>query len=108
MSRALSIWCCEETTARRATTSATRVAAKDVSKECLHVLSSKNATQEREIQMPEAVLPRLSTNDTTAQLPSDPNDLLSAAEHHELTEDLAKLADLRRDAETESASLRLA
>jgi hypothetical protein len=58
--------------------------------------------------MPEAVLPRLSTDDTTAQLPSDPNKLLSPAEQQELTEDLAKLAELRRDAETESASLRLA
>lgn len=58
--------------------------------------------------MPEAVLPRLSTDDTTAQLPSDPNELLSPAEQRELTEDLAKLAELRRDAETASASLRLA
>jgi hypothetical protein len=58
--------------------------------------------------MSKAVLPQLSTNDTTAQLPSDPNDLLSASEKHKLTEDLAKLADLRRDAETASASLRLA
>ncbi|BBX95626.1 hypothetical protein [Mycobacterium lacus] len=58
--------------------------------------------------MPEAVLPQLSTDNTTAQLPSDPNDLLSPAEQQELTEDLAKLAELRRDAETASASLRLA
>jgi hypothetical protein len=58
--------------------------------------------------MSEAVLPRLSTDDTTAQLPSDPRALLSAAEQQELTEDLAKLAQVRRDAETASASLRLA
>ena len=58
--------------------------------------------------MPEAVLPPLSTDETTAQLPSDPKALLSPAEQQELTEDLAKLAQLRRDAETSSASLRLA
>lgn len=58
--------------------------------------------------MSEAVLPRLSTDNTTAQLPSDPNHLLSPVEQQELTQDLAKLADLRRDAETASASLRLA
>jgi hypothetical protein len=58
--------------------------------------------------MSDAVLPQLSTDDRTAQLPSDPKDLLSAAEHEELTEDLARLAQLRRDAETASASLRLA
>jgi hypothetical protein len=58
--------------------------------------------------MQKAVLPQLSTDDTTAQLPSDPNDLLSPAEQQELTQDLAKLAELRRDAETASASLRLA
>jgi hypothetical protein len=56
----------------------------------------------------EAVLPRLSTDQTTEQLPADPHELLSAAEQQELAEDLAKLAELRRDAETESASLRLA
>jgi hypothetical protein len=54
------------------------------------------------------VLPRLSTDNTTAQLPSDPNQLLSPSEQRELTQDLAKLAELRRDAETASASLRLA
>lgn len=59
--------------------------------------------------MSKAVLPQLSTNDTTAQLPSNPNDLLSASEKHKLNDvSLAKLADLRRDAETASASLRLA
>lgn len=63
---------------------------------------------EKENPMSKAVLPQLSTNDTTAQLPSNPNDLLSASEKHKLNEDLAKLADLRRDAETASASLRLA
>lgn len=59
------------------------------------------------VRMPD-VLPRLSTDSTTAQLPSDPNQLLSQSEQRELTEDLAKLAELRRDAESASASLRLA
>jgi hypothetical protein len=63
---------------------------------------------EREDLMSNAVLPPLTTDDTTSQLPSDPNDLLSAAEQQELAKDLAKLAELRRDAETASASLRLA
>lgn len=36
--------------------------------------------------MSKAVLPQLSTNDTTAQLPSNPNDLLSASEKHKLNE----------------------
>lgn len=58
--------------------------------------------------MSNAVLPPLATDDTTAQLPTDPNDLLSAVERQELAQDLAKLAELRRDAETASASLRLA
>jgi hypothetical protein len=58
--------------------------------------------------MSEAVLPRLSADDMTAQLPADPKKLLSPKEQRELTEDLAKLAELRRDAETASASLRLA
>jgi hypothetical protein len=48
----------------------------------------------------EAVLPPLSTDNTTAQLPPDPNDLLSPAEHQELTQDLAKLAELRRNAQS--------
>lgn len=58
--------------------------------------------------MPKTVLPQLSTDETTARLPSNPNDLLSPEEQRELTQDLAKLAELRRDAETASASLRLA
>lgn len=36
--------------------------------------------------MSKAVLPQLSTNDTTAQLPSNPNDLLSASEKHKLND----------------------
>lgn len=58
--------------------------------------------------MSNAVLPSLATDDMTAQLPTDPNDLLSAVQRQELAQDLAKLAELRRDAETASASLRLA
>jgi hypothetical protein len=58
--------------------------------------------------MSEAVLPPLPTDDTTAQLPSNPNALLSQEEQQRLAEDLAKLAELRRDTETASASLRLA
>jgi hypothetical protein len=58
--------------------------------------------------MPEPVLPKLSTDETTAQLPSDPTSLLTSDQQKELAEDLAKLARLRRDAETASASLRLA
>lgn len=85
-----------------------RRASEDVSTAWLYAVRSNNIAGEREYLMPEAVLPRLSTDHTTAQLPSDPNDLLSPAEQQELTEDLAKLAELRRDAETASASLRLA
>ena len=58
--------------------------------------------------MPEAVLPKLTRDETTAQLPSDPTALLSSEQQKELTDDLAKLARLRRDAETASGSLRLA
>jgi hypothetical protein len=58
--------------------------------------------------MPEGVLPRLATDQTTARLPSDPNKLLTTGEHKNLASDLAKLAETRREAETESASLRLA
>lgn len=109
MSNSLIIWCGEEAIRPRpAAASGTRLASEDVSAECFHVLGSNDVTGERKIPMPEAVLPRLSTDDTTAQLPSDPKELLSPAEQQELTEDLAKLAELRRDAETASASLRLA
>lgn len=58
--------------------------------------------------MSEAVLPKLSTSEATAHLPSDPNELLSTEEQQELTTALAELARVRRDAETASASLRLA
>lgn len=58
--------------------------------------------------MSNTVLPQLSPDETTARLPSNPIDLLSHEEQGELTRDLAKLAELRRDAETASASLRLA
>lgn len=79
-----------------------------VSTGCLYALSSNNVTEERESPMSGAVLPRLSTDDTTAQLPANPNHLLSSKEQQRLSEGLAKLAELRRDAETDSASLRLA
>lgn len=65
-------------------------------------------TETRRRPMSETVLPHLFIDHATAQLPSDPNDLLSPAEHEALADDLAKLARLRRDAETASASLRLA
>lgn len=67
-----------------------------------------NGPTEERTPMPQGVLPRLFTDDRAAQLPSNPNELLSPAEQQELTDDLAKLAELRRDAETASASLRLA
>jgi hypothetical protein len=56
----------------------------------------------------EPVLPPLSPDSVTAQLPENPSELLSGDEHRELDDDLAQLAQLRRDAETASASLRLA
>lgn len=58
--------------------------------------------------MADAVLPKLSQNSTTSQLPSDPTDLLTSDQRKELTDDLFRLARLRRDAETSSASLKLA
>jgi len=56
----------------------------------------------------DTVLPDLTTSSETASLPEDPNDMLSADERRQLVSDLAKLATLRRDAETASGSLRLA
>lgn len=58
--------------------------------------------------MSEAVLPRLTPDETTMHLPSDPARLLTDDQQKELADDLAKLARLRRDAETASGSLRLA
>lgn len=58
--------------------------------------------------MPDAVLPKLTPDETTAHLPSDPTALLTSDQQKELTDDLAKLARLRRDAETASGSLKLA
>jgi hypothetical protein len=43
-----------------------------------------------------------------ATLPSDPNELLTDEQKSDLNADLAKLARLRREAKTASASLRLA
>lgn len=57
--------------------------------------------------MSEAVLPRLVPDQVTAQLPGNPSQLLTTREWQKLAEDLAELAELRRDAETSSASLRL-
>lgn len=58
--------------------------------------------------MPEAVLPKLTKDETTAQLPADPTELLTPEQRKELTDDLAGLARQRRDVETASGSLRLA
>lgn len=58
--------------------------------------------------MSESVLPPLSSDSVTAQLPNDPSELLSGDERLKLDDDLAELAQLRRKAETASASLRLA
>ena len=58
--------------------------------------------------MSESVLPPLASDSVTDQLPDDPSDLLSSDERRELDADLAQLAQLRREAETASASLRLA
>jgi hypothetical protein len=58
--------------------------------------------------MPEAVLPKLSRDKKSMLLPSDPTVLLNSDEQKALTEDLAKIARLRRDAENASGSLRLA
>lgn len=58
--------------------------------------------------MIDSVLPPLSSDPVTSQLPDNPSDLLSRDERRELRDDLAQLARLRRDAETASASLRLA
>ena len=109
MPSTLMIWCGGKTVSQRpSATSISRLASGYASSEYLHALSSNDVTREMETPMTEAVLPRLSTDDTTAQLPSDPKQLLSAAERQELAEGLARLAELRRDAETASASLRLA
>ncbi len=72
------------------------------------LLGSGDDAGETEVPMSEAVLPRLTTDNAIAQLPSDPKDLLTPTEHQALKDDLARLARLRRDAETASASLRLA
>jgi hypothetical protein len=58
--------------------------------------------------MAEPVLPKLAKTDVVEQLPSDPTELLSEDEQRQLSSDLAKLAGTRRDAETDSGSLRLA
>ena len=65
-------------------------------------------TPARRNQMSQAVLPRLHPDRAPAQLPGNPNQLLTPVEQRKLAEDLAELAELRRDAETASASLRLA
>lgn len=58
--------------------------------------------------MPDAVLPKLTPDEMTSLLPSDPTALLTSEQQKELTEDLARLAQLRRDAESASGNLRLA
>lgn len=72
------------------------------------LLGSADEPGERESPMSDAVLPKLTSDHVIAQLPSDPSDLLTPIEHEALLEELAKLARQRRDAETASASLRLA
>lgn len=58
--------------------------------------------------MSDAVLPKLSRDEMTSALPSDPTGLLTSDQQQELNDDLAKLANLRRDTEISSGSLRLA
>ena len=65
-------------------------------------------TGEEMCRMPEPVLPKLTRDETTIGLPSDPTALLTGDQQKDLSEGLAKLARLRRDAETASGSLRLA
>src|SRR3546814_7139136 len=77
------------------------------SRESSHPVVSTHSG-EREAPMPEAVLPKLTRDEATAQLPSDPTALLTSEQQRELTDDLAKIARQRRDAETASAHLRLA
>jgi hypothetical protein len=98
----------DEAHAQEAVALVTSYAPEHSSAQSDYALGSRRTVKEGEPPMTDAVLPELSTDDTTAQLPSDPKELLSPAEHQELREDLAKLAQLRRDAETVSASLRLA
>ena len=71
------------------------------------LLGSRNAS-EKEPTVSETVLPPLSPDSVTDKLPRDPSDLLTGDERHQLDDDLAQLAQLRREAETASASLRLA
>jgi hypothetical protein len=66
------------------------------------------ADERRGFTMPEAVLPKLTQDENTRSLPSDPTALLTGDQQKRLAEDLAELARSRRDAETASASLRLA
>ena len=58
--------------------------------------------------MPHPVLPSLEHNETTSQLPDDPNELLTQDQHRELNEGLARIAEVRRNAEASSANLRMA
>lgn len=72
------------------------------------LLLDSDAARTRERLMSEAVLPNLTSDDATAQLPSNPKELLTPVEHEALLEGLATMARQRREAETASASLRLA
>lgn len=58
--------------------------------------------------MTQSDLPTMAQESVTRSLPSDPTMLLTASERQELAVDLAGLARSRRDAETSSASLKLA
>jgi hypothetical protein len=64
--------------------------------------------ERRLIMSSKSVLPKLTANSTSAQLPVDPTALLSDEDKEQLDEDLARLARLRRDAETVSGNLKLA
>ena len=56
----------------------------------------------------ESELPDYAKDSMAASLPSDPDELLTDQQKSSLSADLAKLARLRRDAEMDSANLRLA
>lgn len=85
-----------------------RVAQRGPLREVFHRIASDDHARHGEEPMPELVLPQLPHDTTSTRLPANPHELLSTTEHKELTEGLARLARLRRDAETASASLRLA
>jgi hypothetical protein len=58
--------------------------------------------------MPDAELPESVRNALEARLPADLDELLSDAQKSNLAAELAKLARLRREAEVQSATMRMA